>query len=138
MYDSNIFLFSPDASRQMRKRISPLNNIRLSLVRTKVIYQISTKIPRKRMQKRSKMERRKEKKKKKKRLYTSPPLSRRFEREEIASEKRSGPREGNRNNSMTEGNETRSSPSFNEFHALLCPYSFAEARAHAYPPRSSS
>lgn len=47
----------------------------------------------------------------------------------------------NRNNSMTEsdaGNQTRSSsPSFNEFHALLCPYSFAQARVHAYPTRSS-
>lgn len=48
---------------------------------------------------------------------------------------------GNRNNSMTEGdagNQTRSSsPSFNEFHALLCPYNFAQARVHAYPTRSS-
>ena len=60
--------------------------------------------------------------------------------EGVANQIRSTQR-GNRNNSMTEGdagNQTRSSsPSFNEFHALLCPYSFARARVHAYPTRSS-
>lgn len=60
--------------------------------------------------------------------------------ERVANQIRSTQR-GNRNNSMTEGdagNQTRSSsPSFNEFHALLCPYSFARARVHAYPTRSS-
>lgn len=58
----------------MRKRISPLNNIRLSLVRTKVIYQISTKIPRKRMQKRTFQDGTSKGKKKKKRNVFTPLL----------------------------------------------------------------
>lgn len=109
----------------------------------KNMYQISTKITKRSVNDSTNRLLKREKKKKhcaSLHFSSSFFITRARGDERVANQIRSTQR-GNRNNSMTEGdagNQTRSSsPSFNEFHALLCPYSFARARVHAYPTRSS-